>query len=192
MICWTIAVSAFIYRPLAQLYPSDDEYKLEEFPARGLLRLWRRISPKKQFWNEAAIRVRLRADMMQFSPLEFFGSRWDAATHSCSTSVGWHYHSFRDTLGGDGHPCTRDILGAACSGPRCGRTVCTFVRSAWVLYVSFFITTLWRSVWVKIWCDFQQRVRVTRNRSRDTVVTEAQGEGSLIVICFAVMTWPNS
>jgi hypothetical protein len=50
--------------------------------------------------------------MMQFFPLELH-SCWGAATHNCSTSVGWHCYSFQGIFGGDGHPHTRDILRAA-------------------------------------------------------------------------------
>jgi hypothetical protein len=41
---------------------------------------------------------------------------------SFSTSVDWHYYPYEGVHGGDGPRRTRDILGAAWSGPRCGRT----------------------------------------------------------------------
>jgi len=78
-----------------------------------------------------ATRGCLRAGIVQFSPFELLlgpnntlRSSWDAATHSCSTSVGWHCYPFQGILGGDAHTRARYILGAACSRPRCGQTAC--------------------------------------------------------------------
>jgi len=111
-----------------RLYSSDVGCQLEKVPARGLLQLRRRISPVTVLESEVATRGYLRTDMKQFSPLELLGatntlgSCWDAASHSCITSVGWLCCPSQGILGGYGHPRNRDILGTACSGPRYDRT----------------------------------------------------------------------
>jgi hypothetical protein len=41
---------------------------------------------------------------------------------------------------------------------------------------------------LKIVCDFRQRVSITRERRKYTVIAEPSGEGRLVVICFTPMT----
>jgi hypothetical protein len=45
---------------------------------------------------------------------------------------------------------------------------------------------------VKIRCDFCERSRVTRIRGSEVVVIDTSGEGRLVVMCFAFMTYLNS
>jgi hypothetical protein len=88
MICWTVVINVTyhrqcICRPLARLCSCDDGCQLEEFPARGLLQLRRRISLENSSGSEVVTTRCLRASIVQLSPLEPL----DAATSTVAAGV---------------------------------------------------------------------------------------------------------
>jgi hypothetical protein len=82
---------------------------------------------RNHFRNEVVTRVCLRADIMQPSPFRLLGTSTPSVpTGMLQLTIPAHQNTGTTVLlraflvGDDGLPCTRDILGATCSGSRCG------------------------------------------------------------------------